>query len=61
MIETYICASCGGEFGRMENEEWNTEKALKETKENFGIELKEEESDIICDDCYNTLMLQLNN
>ncbi len=47
----YQCAQCGGIFEKG----WSDEEANKEAKEKFP-NLKQLDSEIVCDDCYKELI-----
>ena len=47
---------CKGEFEKT----WSDEEALQEMKENFG-NVSEEEREIVCDNCFNKLLLWVKN
>lgn len=49
--EKYTCAMCKGEFVK----EVPDEEAMAEMRENFGKGFKQEDCDIVCDDCYNKM------
>lgn len=62
MIETYICARCDGEFAKIDSDEWNDAMAIEEAKQTFGPDWnQDEDAAIICEDCYQILIRQLNN
>jgi hypothetical protein len=50
--KTYVCAMCGKRYKYVNTDEWNDEKAMKETKSLFGSDIAREDCDVVCDDCY---------
>ena len=48
----YQCAMCKGIFEKG----WTEEESVSELKENFG-DISKEDCDVICDDCYNAIMI----
>jgi hypothetical protein len=46
---TYKCASCQGVFEKG----WSDEEAAKEYENEFGQSINDEETELICDDCYD--------
>lgn len=48
----YKCELCKGVFKKT----WTDKEALREMKDNFGKVPKKDRA-IVCDDCYNALML----
>lgn len=52
----YQCAVCHGVFERALSDE----EALAELQSNFGG-FPKDECALVCDDCYNKIMPQLNN
>lgn len=49
--DTYQCAICGKTF----EYNWTDEEAEEELKINFGPNMKKEECDLVCDDCYQRI------
>ena len=53
-MSDYICAMCGGQFERVEDETWGDAAAKEEYAEAFaGFEGLA--TDVVCDDCYKLL------
>jgi hypothetical protein len=51
MAGTFKCAMCGGVFDKA----WSDEESMKETHEVFGASVKQEDCDVICDDCFKKI------
>ena len=49
--DEYTCSMCKGVFGKGQSDV----DAMAETRENFGESFKQEECDIVCDDCYEQM------
>ena len=57
MKNTFICSQCKEEF----EEEWTKEEALKESKELFPKNWENgDEMVVVCDDCFNIIIGELN-
>lgn len=54
-MSEYKCDMCGGVY----KSGWSDEEAKEEYKQNFGMEVKEGDG-IVCDDCYNKMMIEIN-
>ena len=50
MSDTFICALCGGEFEKGQDEE----SALAELKELWG-DVSPDDCELVCDDCWNKI------
>jgi len=53
----FKCAMCGDIF----EEAWTEGECNEEYMKNFGKAPSEKDSSIVCDDCYNKIMLQIKN
>jgi len=57
MGNSFICADCKEEFDYV----WSDEEAEAEAKENFGGNVMETPTSVVCDDCYKSFMKELLN
>lgn len=48
MADTFVCAHCGGTFGKG----WSDEEAVAEAAEMPWAPIDEADQEVICDDCY---------
>ena len=55
MSNEYTCDDCSETFEKTRTDE----EALKELEDNFGVIPKDQRA-IVCDDCYNKIMNQIN-
>ena len=55
MTDTFKCVACRGTF----NKGWSDEEAIAEHQEHFP-EVPLEETDLVCDDCYQLLINPAN-
>lgn len=51
MASEYTCALCGLVF----ESAWTDEAAMSETREVFGTETRQEDCDVVCDDCFKKI------
>jgi len=55
--KTYTCSSCKGVF----HFEWSDEEARAEQEENGWGDIPDEHMAIVCDDCYNKIMREVQD
>lgn len=55
-MDKYTCENCGGVFEKGLSDE----DVKKEQEKNGWGDLSEEETAVVCDDCYNKIMITLN-
>jgi Fe2+ or Zn2+ uptake regulation protein len=59
MEKKFICDMCGNHEEC--SDDWTEEKRMKEALDNgFGHDLVKGDCQIVCDDCYNKAMTELN-